>query len=122
MKLTFVETSWFTKRLKARLSDEHYRAFQKELMANPKKGKPMGGCGGVRKVRFADPSRGEGKRGGVRIIYLFTREAFRIDLLDVYGKDEKEDLTAAEKKMLARLAATARQDAIYSYGKGKGTT
>jgi len=64
-ELTFVETAWFTKRLKARLRDEHYHALQKELLANPEKGKTMGGCGGLRKIRFADPSRGQGKRGGV---------------------------------------------------------
>ena len=116
MELTFVEAAWFTKRLNARLSDEHYRAFQMELMANPEKGKPMGGCGGVRKVRFADPSRGEGKRGGVRILYLYTRESFRIDLLDVYGKDQKEDLTPTERKALAQWAMQARQEAIESSG------
>src|SRR5580700_5731939 len=103
MNLTFVEMPWFTERLKSRLDDESYRAFQNELSANPEKGKTMGGCGGLRKVRFGDPSRGKGKRGGLRVIYLYVPEAFRIDLIDIYGKDEKDDLTPAEKKILARL-------------------
>ena len=120
MKLTFVEMSWFTERLKSRLSDESYRAFQNELLANPLKGKTMGGCGGLRKARFADPSRGKGKRGGVRIIHLHIPEAFRIDLMDVYGKDEKDDLTPAEKKTLARLVDAVRQEAIEAYRRKKG--
>lgn len=119
MKLTFVEASSFTQRLKRRLDDEDYRLLQNELLANPEKGRTMSGCGGLRKVRFADPSRGEGKRGGVRVIYLYVPEAQRIDLLDIYGKDEKDDLTAAEKKVLAQLAAAARQEAIEAYRRRK---
>ena len=72
----------------------------------------MPGCGGLRKVRCGDPSSGKGKRGGLRIIYLYVPEAFRIDLIDVYGKDEKDDLSPHEKKLLARLAAATREEAI----------
>jgi mRNA-degrading endonuclease RelE of RelBE toxin-antitoxin system len=115
MKLTFVEMSWFTERLKRRMDDESYRALQNELMDSPQKGKIMSGCGGLRKVRFADPSRGKGKRGGVRVIYLYVPQLFRIDMIDVYGKDEKDDLSSAEKKMLAALAASARRQAIEDY-------
>jgi len=122
MNRTFVETPWFTERLKARLDDEAYRAFQNELLANPQRGQTMGGCGGLRKIRFGDPSRGKGKRGGVRIIYLHTPEAFRIDLIDIYGKDEKEDLTAAEKKVLAQLAATVRREAVQAYHLKRGAS
>jgi hypothetical protein len=120
MKLTFVEMPWFTERLKARLDDESYRALQNEMLANPEKGRTMGGCGGLRKVRSGDPARGQGKRGGVRVIYLYIPQAFRIDLMDVYGKDEKDDLTPAEKKVLARLAAAARQEAIDAYQRSGG--
>ena len=90
-------------------------------MANPEKGSTMGGCGGLRKVRYADPSRGKGKRGGVRVIYLYTPEAFRIDLIDLYGKDEKEDLAPAEKNMLARFGTAARREAIEAYHRKRKT-
>lgn len=75
----------------------------------------MPGCGGFRKCRFSDPSRAKGKRGGLRLIYLYVSEAFRIDFVDVYGKDEKDDLTPREKKLLAGLAARMRQEAIDAY-------
>jgi len=40
--------------------------------------------------------------------------------MDVYGKDEKEDLTPAEKKTLAQLATAVRQEAIASYRRSEG--
>lgn len=75
----------------------------------------MKGCGGLRKVRVADPGRGQGKRGGARVIYLHVPEVKRFYLLDIYGKTEKDDLTAAEKKVLAKLAADYRQEAITAF-------
>ena len=51
---------------------------------------------------------------------MYTPEAFRIDLIDVYGKDEKDDLSPAEKKVLARMADAARREAIETYRKSEG--
>jgi hypothetical protein len=120
MKLTFVEVSWFTQRLKARMDDEGYRALQNELSDNPDRGKVMPGCGGLRKIRFADPARGKGKRGGVRIIYLYIPEAFRIDFIDAYGKDEKDDLTPAQKKWLKESSRVLKQEALEAFKRSGG--
>jgi mRNA-degrading endonuclease RelE of RelBE toxin-antitoxin system len=120
MRLTFVESSGFSHRIRSRLNDDAYRALQNELMVRPEKGATMAGCGGLRKLRFGDPSRGKGKRGGVRVIYLYTPEARRIDLLDVYGKDEKDDLSGAERKLLAGLAAAARDEAVRHHTRSGG--
>lgn len=120
MELTFVETPWFTQRLKARMDDESYQALQNELAAQPGKGKVMPGCGGLRKLRFADPSRGKGKRGGLRIIYMHVPEAFRIDFFDVYGKEQKEDLTSREKALLTELGKRVRQEAIDAFRRSGG--
>jgi hypothetical protein len=117
MKWTFVEMPGFTQRLKSRLDDESYRNFQQELLANPEAGKSMPGCGGLRKVRYRDPGRGKGKRGGLRIVYLLIPEARRIDLMDLYGKDEKDDLTPRQKKALSGLVAAAKKEAIDAYRK-----
>ena len=113
--MIFVEMPWFTQRRKKRMSDDAFRALQNELLAHPQSGDVMPGCGGLRKVRCADPSRGKGKRGGVRIIYLYLPEAYRIDLIDLYGKDEKADLTPQKKKVLSELAGRVRQSAIAAY-------
>jgi hypothetical protein len=64
----------------------------------------MPGCGGLRKLRIADPKRQKGKRGGARVIYLHIPEAEQFLMLDIYGKGEKDDLTPVEKKDLRELA------------------
>jgi len=120
MKITFVEMPWFTKRLSSRLKDAEYRAFQQHLLENPELGAVMPGCGGLRKARWSESGRGKGKRGGVRIIYLPIPDAMRIDLLDVYGKDEKEDLSPEEKRCLAALARDLKIEAMEAYKRSRG--
>ncbi len=73
----------------------------------------MPGCGGLRRMRVADPRRGKGKRGGVRVIYLHVDEADIIFLMDIYGKDEQEDLTADQKKILKGLAQSLQGAAVH---------
>lgn len=104
MQAVFVETSNFTEWVAEFLSDELYSVVQQELMDNPDRGDVMSGCGGLRKLRTKSPQRGKGKRGGCRLIYLYVPEARCFYLLDIYGKNEKDDLSAAEKKVLAQLA------------------
>lgn len=107
--MVFIESSSFTRSIGDYLTDEGYREFQICLILNPGVGKVMPGCGGLRKIRYVDPQRGKGKRGGLRIIYLFIPERDWIFLLDIYGKDEKDDLTANEKKILAGLATRVKE-------------
>ena len=64
----------------------------------------MLGCGGLRKLRIADPKRQKGKRGGARVIYLYIPEANQFLMLDVYSKGQKDDLSPSEKKDLRELA------------------
>lgn len=66
----------------------------------------IAGTGGLRKFRVADPSRGKGKRGGLRIIFLDLPDrevTYLTYLIYLYGKDEAEDLTPAEKKAFKTL-------------------
>ena len=57
------------------------------------------GSGGLRKVRIGRD--GIGKRGGTRVVYYFYNEDFPILLLALYAKNEKSDLTIAEKREFA---------------------
>ena len=57
------------------------------------------GSGGLRKVRIGRD--GIGKRGGTRVVYYFYNEEFPILLLALYAKNEKSDLTTAEKREFA---------------------
>lgn len=117
MKATFVETKEFSTVREDYLPDAAYADLQYLLMTQPAKGSVMPGCGGLRKLRIADPSRGKGKRGGARVIYLHVPEANRFYMLDIYGKNEQEDLRPAEKHVLKQLAAFLKKEAIEQYRK-----
>lgn len=73
-------------------------------MENPRRGRVIERTGGLRKVRFARPSRREGKSGGTRVIYYLLDQRDRIYLLLVYAKGVKDDLTQAEENELRKLA------------------
>ena len=111
MSKTFIETSVFTVRWQRRGNDELLRRLQNELLQSPDRGDPMPGCSILRKYRFADPSRGKGKRGGLRVIYLHTPAADWVHLLTVFGKDEQSDLSKQEMKQLCELAKLLRREA-----------
>ena len=68
------------------------------LAVHPTAGSIIRESGGLRKVRWA--AQGRGKRGGLRVIYFWWIADDKILLLDVYAKNEKEDLAPAEIKKL----------------------
>jgi len=74
------------------------------LLEEPTRGQLIERTGGFRKVRFARPSRREGKSGGTRLIYYLLDRRDRIYLLLVYAKGVKDDLTRAEENDLRKLA------------------
>lgn len=112
MKILFVESRMFTSTCRKLLKDETLAHLQRELLDNPEKGAVMEDCGGLRKVRVEEPNRGRGKRGGCRVIYLHIREVQRIDLIAVYSKEERDDLTSEQRKVLKALAEKARTEAL----------
>lgn len=68
---------------------------------HPDAGDVIRGGGGLRKMRWA--AMGEGKRGGVRVIYFHVATAGQIRMLFIYRKGVKDDLTQAQKVTLRRL-------------------
>ena len=59
------------------------------------------GSGGLRKLRWPLP--GRGKRGGLRIIYFWDEASETFDTLLAHPKNEREDLTALQLRVLRRL-------------------
>ena len=98
--MEFLEAPAFTRYLPEYLEDDTYRALQARLAENPGLGDVMPGTGGFRKVRWSDPRRGKGRRGGLRIIYFYFEAEQQIWLMTLYGKDEAADLSARAKKAL----------------------
>lgn len=117
--MILVESQGFSKRLGEFMDGEGYRVFQNQLIADPTKGAVIPGCGGLRKVRVEDIGRGRGTRGGARVIYLNIPAAGRIDLVTIYGKDERDDLSAAQRRILSALALQAKREASRMTGRGR---
>lgn len=102
MTRIFVELPSFRKEWRAMgLTDDDLRRLQEELLADPKIGKVMRETGGVRKMRFAFET--QGKSGSVRVIYVDFEVHEKLYLLTAYPKNEKDNLTKAERNELKQL-------------------
>jgi hypothetical protein len=99
--MTVVETPFFLRKATALLDDEERSELVMFLGVNPEAGDIVPETGGVRKVRWA--AQGKGKRGGVRVIYYFHNETFPVFLLTVYAKNQKANLTKAERSEFKKL-------------------
>lgn len=73
------------------------------LMENPEAGDVIEGTSGLRKIRHTDEKRGKGKRGGLRVIYYWWLTGKQFWLFTVYNKNEMDNLTTAQKKILKDL-------------------
>jgi hypothetical protein len=99
--MIFIETPVFTRRIAALVDEDDYFELQATLLLDPEAGVVIPGTGGIRKIRIA--ASGRGKRGGARVIYYRFVDESHIGMLFVYAKNERDDLTAAEKKVLAGI-------------------
>lgn len=98
-------------RIAAAAADEVLWAIQSNLLKDPLRGDKIQGLGGIRKARTADPFRKKGKRGGFRYLYIYFLDE-QIALLYLFDKNEKQDLTKEDRKILAALAAEANRRTI----------
>lgn len=109
MKRTFIEVPMFTKKWKELgLTDEDLRELQKVLLQNPKSGDTIKGTGGVRKIRI--PIDNTGKRGGGRVIYVDIELKETIYFVNVYAKNEKDDLTEDERKAFKAVVKILKEE------------
>ncbi len=99
--LGFFETSLFTRKIVDLISDEQYTRLQILLCEHPDFGKLIKAGGGIRKMRWS--AQGKGKSGGIRVLYYWIVDCDRILFLDVYAKNDKEDIGSAELKILRRI-------------------
>jgi len=85
------------------MSERERTALIIYLAGNPEVGVVVPGTGGVRKLRWALP--GRGKSGGARVIYYYHSKSIPLYALDMYAKNQKTNLSAAEKKAVRKIVA-----------------
>lgn len=100
---TVVETPAYLADAERLFSPGERRAIVDRLANDPTCGVVIPGSGGIRKVRFAFG--GRGKSGGARIIYLFSGVDLPVFVLAAFAKNEKADLSVAERNALARMVS-----------------
>ncbi|WP_059413111.1 type II toxin-antitoxin system RelE/ParE family toxin [Cupriavidus basilensis] len=83
------------------LSTEERQDLIDYLAGHPRAGDIMEGTGGVRKLRWRRG--GQGKSGGVRVIYYYHDDRMPLYLLTLFAKGDKANLTKAERNELAGL-------------------
>lgn len=98
---TVVETSIFSPKADALLSSRERMDLITLLAWHPLTGDVVPGTGGVRKLRFAGG--GRGKRGAFRVIYYALTDELPVVAITLYGKNEKSDLTSAEREGARRI-------------------
>lgn len=105
--MTVVETKAFIEQAKSRMTEEEVNSAIVMIAKDPTCGVLIRGMEGVRKVRYRVA--GKGKRGGVRIVYYYYNEGIPVFLLTVFAKNEKVDLTDAERKKVIRVVKLIRE-------------
>jgi hypothetical protein len=103
---TVVETPLFIRRAEKLLSEDEHAGLIAYLASHPTAGDEIVGTGGVRKVRYG--AKGKGKSGGARVIYYFYDQEIPIYALLIYGKNERADLTAEQRKMVTAFATAIK--------------
>ena len=99
--MTVVETARFLKDAKPLMSDSERAELVVFVGGNPESGEIIPQTAGVRKIRWALAERG--KRGGARVIYYYHNQRLPLFLLAAYGKNEKANLSKAERNAMKRL-------------------
>lgn len=108
MNRTFIEVPIFTRKWKELgLTDENLRELENILLENPKSGDVIQGTGGIRKIRIS--ANDKGKRGGARVIYVDIELKETIYFINVYTKNEKDDLTEEEKRAFKAVVKSLKE-------------
>ena len=101
MLTTVTELPEYIRRSGELLNEAERKSVIDYLAAHPRAGDIMEGTGGIRKLRWGRG--GRGKSGGVRVIYYYHDSRIPLYLLTIFGKNEKANLSKAERNALATL-------------------
>lgn len=99
-----VETPGYLKDAEAIFTAQEREAIVTMVATDPECGEIMQGTGGVRKVRVGRG--GRGKSGGARVVYVHHDEDHPIFLLAAFAKNDKANLSKAERNEMAKFVKT----------------
>lgn len=97
MLQTVVETPEYIKQANHCMDKESRESFINYIAQHPLDGDLIPETGGARKIRWTSNGH-QGKRGGARIIYYFHNQNRPIFLFTAHAKNQRVNITSAEKK------------------------
>ena len=76
----------------------------------------------TRKIRYAGRGVAKGKSGANRVCYVLYPEFGTVALVAVFGKKEKADLSAVDRRAVAKMVDAFRDELrdVASRGRGRG--
>jgi len=101
---TVVETPEFVAGARRVLTKAERMALISFVAESPTAGDMMQGTGGARKLRWG--ARGKGKSGGARATPIMPGRTFPVFLMAIFGKNEKANLSKAERNELRDVLAS----------------
>ncbi len=101
LMLTIAELPEYIRSAEKLLNADERADIISYLAAHPKAGDLIEGTGGIRKLRWGRGA--QGKSGGVRAVYYFHSEAMPLYLLTLFAKNERANLSKAERNDLHGL-------------------
>ena len=107
-----IQTRGFSKKIDKFLSErkllkEDFETLKKSLVKDPEQGDLIPGTGGVRKVRLKSSTKG--KRGSFRVCYFDDPGREELFLMQIYTKNEKENLSSDEKNALKEFSEMVKR-------------
>ncbi|MCD7739680.1 MAG: type II toxin-antitoxin system RelE/ParE family toxin [Lachnospiraceae bacterium] len=108
MTRTFIQTMEFSKNWdRLGFRDVDLRRLELQLLTSPDQFPVVKGTGGLRKMRFSYEHMG--KSGGVRVCYVDFVVEEVIYLITVYPKNEKDNLSQAERNEIRKVIEAIRR-------------
>ena len=109
--LRFVQLTPFSRKWsKLGLTDDDLRALEIAIMSGPTRAPLVEHAGGLRKMRFANKGSNRGKRDAFRVCYVYFTSYCVVVLITVFGKNEKSNLSMADRKGAASVIADIERD------------
>ena len=106
--ITVIETGQFIKKAKQIMSQAEKDDLIDTIARDPEAGEVIPKTGGVRKLRMA--REGQGKSGSFWAIHYYYDRKNPVFLFTVYGKNEKANLTDAEKNALYKIVQQIKKE------------
>jgi len=106
--IAVVETEEFLADVKGVLSEDEHDDLILYVALHPEAGDVTPGTGGLRKLRWT--AKGEGKRGGSRVIYYFHDIHVPLFLMAIFAKNVQADLSPRQRKALTRQLRGLKSD------------